>query len=101
MSLRSPVLATDLMHVEIAADFGISETTVRRWVKPGDTDDGTTEGGDQRRARPPIRTMSRTGCHVSRTSIALYWRRPSRSRRCGSSYPHGWKELGPRGRLVR
>lgn len=33
-----------LTQAEIAADFGISETTLRRWLKQADIDDGKTDG---------------------------------------------------------
>lgn len=33
-----------LTQAEIASDFGISETTLRRWLKQADIDDGRTEG---------------------------------------------------------
>ena len=33
-----------LSQAEIAADFGISETTLRRWLKQADIDDGKSDG---------------------------------------------------------
>jgi transposase len=34
----------DLSVPEVAADFGISEESVRRWKRQADIDDGVTEG---------------------------------------------------------
>jgi transposase len=34
----------DLTVPEVAADFGISEESVRRWKRQADIDDGVTEG---------------------------------------------------------
>ena len=34
----------ELTQAEIASDFGISETTLRRWLKQADIDDGVAEG---------------------------------------------------------
>ena len=33
-----------LTQAEIASDFGISETTLRRWLKQADIDDGKADG---------------------------------------------------------
>lgn len=33
-----------LTQAEIASDFGISETTLRRWLRQADIDDGKTDG---------------------------------------------------------
>ena len=33
-----------LTHAQIAADFGISEHSVQRWLKQADIDDGVVEG---------------------------------------------------------
>jgi transposase len=34
----------DMTVPEVAADFGISEESVRRWMRQADIDDGITEG---------------------------------------------------------
>ena len=34
----------DLTHAEIAADFGISVESVRRWLRQANIDDGVVEG---------------------------------------------------------
>lgn len=34
----------DLTQAEVAADFGISVESVRRWMRQADIDDGITEG---------------------------------------------------------
>jgi transposase-like protein len=34
----------DLSQAEVAADFGISEESVRRWLKQADVDDGVVDG---------------------------------------------------------
>lgn len=34
----------DLTIPEVAADFGVSEESVRRWTRQADVDDGVTEG---------------------------------------------------------
>ena len=34
----------DLTIVEVAADFGVSEESVRRWMRQADIDDGTKDG---------------------------------------------------------
>lgn len=34
----------DLTRTEIAADFGISESTVKRWMAQADVDDGIKDG---------------------------------------------------------
>lgn len=34
----------DLTQAEVAADFGISEESVRRWLKQADIDDGVVDG---------------------------------------------------------
>jgi transposase len=34
----------DLTRVEVAADFGISESTVQRWLAQADIDDGIRDG---------------------------------------------------------
>jgi transposase-like protein len=34
----------DLTKAEVAADFGISEATVHRWVRQADIDDGVKDG---------------------------------------------------------
>ena len=34
----------DLTRAEVAADFGISEATVHRWVRQADVDDGIKDG---------------------------------------------------------
>ena len=34
----------DLSQAEVAVDFGISEESVRRWLKQADVDDGVVDG---------------------------------------------------------
>ena len=34
----------DMTQAEIASDFGVSETTLRRWLRQADIDDGIVEG---------------------------------------------------------
>ena len=34
----------DLSQAEVAVDFGVSEESVRRWVKQADIDDGVVDG---------------------------------------------------------
>ena len=34
----------ELTQAEVASDFGISETTLRRWLKQADIDDGVVDG---------------------------------------------------------
>ena len=34
----------DLKQAEVAVDFGISEESVRRWLKQADIDDGVVDG---------------------------------------------------------
>ena len=34
----------DLTYAEVAADFGISETTLARWIRQADVDDGIRDG---------------------------------------------------------
>ena len=34
----------ELTQAEIASDFGVSETTLRRWLKQADVDDGVVDG---------------------------------------------------------
>ena len=34
----------DMTHAEVAADFGISPESVRRWVHQADVDDGVKDG---------------------------------------------------------